>query len=355
MKKVAFSVMATGSIALFMNVGDAEASSSYTVKSGDSLWKIASAHQVSVDDLMKWNQLTSNTIYPNQVLTLHANTSKPAPPSQSAPPTSMSTTYTIKPGDTLSKIAAAHQTTVGALQRLNNLTGHMIYAGQTLKVNGVPPTVSQPVAKPNNPAPSKPSAAPNAPSGTYTVVKGDTLSAIAHKHGITVTQLQNWNGIQSHMIYVGQVLKIENRVVETQPNTPPIVTKPPVQTDSVSVNNIVNLAMSLQGTPYVWGGSSPSGFDCSGFLYYVYSKNGVDVPRTNTVGFHARSYEVDNPKVGDIVFFSNTYTTGISHAGIYLGNNKFIHAGGDRVQISSLSESYWKNHFDSFKRLYAMD
>lgn len=357
MKKIAFSVMATGSLAFIVGAGDAEASTSYTVKSGDTLWKIASSNQVSVVDLKNWNQLASDTIYPSQVLKLNQTgqqtESKPTVPNTSKPstPSSINGTYTVKSGDTLSKIASQYKTTVGAIQRLNNIPSHLIFVGQTLKINGVPPTTNKPAEpKPTPPAPSTPSA----PTGSYTVVKGDTLSSIAYRHGISVTQLQNWNNIKSHMIYVGQALKIENRVVESQPSKPPVVTTPPSQSGNGSINSLTGLAMSLQGTPYVWGGSSPSGFDCSGFLYYVYSKSGIDVPRTNTVGFHARSYDVDTPKVGDIVFFSNTYTSGISHAGIYLGNNQFIHAGGDRVQVSSLSESYWKKHFDGFKRLYAM-
>lgn len=366
MKKITMSIMATGSLALIVGVGEAEASSSYTVKSGDSLWKIASAHQVSVNDLKKWNNLSSDTIYPNQKLqvrgTVQQQITTPAPkpgnqvPSKpTAPPTTMNVTYTVKSGDTLSKIAGQHKTTVGAIQRLNNIPGHLIYAGQTIKVNGVPPTAtpSKPVQTPTPPV-TTPSV-PSASTGSYTVVKGDTLSGIAHRHGITVTQLQNWNGIKSHIIHIGQTLKVENRVVQTD-KKPPAVVKPPVtESASGSIKNMIQLASSLQGTPYVWGGSSVNGFDCSGYLYYVYSQSGVDVPRTNTVGFHARSYEVSNPRVGDIVFFKDTYTTGISHAGIYLGDNKFIHAGGDRVQITSLSDAYWSKHFDSFKRLYAMD
>lgn len=365
MKKITMSIMATGSLAFIVGAGEAEASSSYTVQPGDSLWKIASTNQISVNDLKKWNNLSSDTIYPNQVLQVRGTVqqqvtmpeSKPVNQGTTKPnttPTTMNVTYTVKSGDTLSKIAQQHKTTVGAIQRLNDIPGHLIYAGQTIKVNGVPPTVtpSKPAQTPKPPAtPSVPSAS----TGSYTVVKGDTLSGIAHRHGISVTQLQNWNGIRSHIIHIGQTLKVENRVVQPQKNPPPVVKPPVTESASGSIKNMIQLASSLQGTPYVWGGSSVNGFDCSGYLYYVYSQSGVDVPRTNTVGFHARSYEVSNPRVGDIVFFKDTYTTGISHAGIYLGDNKFIHAGGDRVQISSLSESYWSKHFESFKRLYAMD
>lgn len=355
MKKVTLSVMATGSLAFIIGTGDAEASSSYTVQQGDSLWKIASSNQVSIANLKQWNNLTSDTIYPNQTLKLRGSSNpsntKPNGGTENTPPATMSVTYTIKAGDTLSKIAASHKTTVGAIQRLNNIPGHLIFPGQKLVISGVPPTQT-------NPAPSTPppnSSKPSPITETYTVVAGDTLSQIAHRHGISLTQLKNWNNIKSHMIHIGQVLKVRNTTVESQPNKPPAVSPPQTESAGVTVQNIINRALSYQGVPYVWGGSTPSGFDCSGYLYYVYSQSGIDVPRTNTVGFHARSYEVSNPKAGDIVFFKNTYQKGISHAGIYLGNNRFIHAGGDRVQISSIHDKYWQQHFDSFKRLYAMD
>lgn len=369
MKKLSFSVVATSSIALFYGIGDAEASTSYTVQQGDSLWKIASAHGVSVADLKKWNNLTTDTIFPNQTIQVHGNknqsntTTPPSKPSggTSSIPTTMSVTYSVQSGDTLSQIAARHKTTVGAIQRLNDIPGHLIFPGQKIKINGVPPTQEKPTpSTPSKPKePSKSSSAisekPSTSTGFYTVVSGDTLSQISHKHGISVTQLKNWNNIQSHIIHVGQVLKIENKTVQSQSNQPPVLSTPPDESKGTTVQSIINRAMSLQGTPYVWGGSTPSGFDCSGYLYHVYSQSGIDIPRTNVVGFHARSYEVATPQVGDIVFFKNTYTTGISHAGIYLGNNKFIHAGGDRVQVSDVNDPYWKKHFDSFKRLYAMN
>lgn len=358
MKKVAFSVIATGSLALFAGTGDAEASS-YKVKAGDSLWKIASENNVSLSNLKQLNGLTSDVIYPNQVLQLASTTAnppasnKPADNNNAKPGTGASTsTYTVKPGDTLARIASQHKTTVGAIQRLNNIPSHLIFPGQVLKVSGTVQAPSTPKPPATNPSTPPPASA----GGTYRVASGDTLSAIAYRQGISVTQLKNWNNLNSNLIYVGQVLKVKNNVVETQPNPPPVVTTPPpAQSASGTAKNIVSQAMALQGIPYVWGGSTTSGFDCSGFLYYVYNKAGVKIPRTNTVGYDARSYEVSKPQVGDLVFFKNTYQAGISHAGIYIGDNKFIHAGGDRVQVTSLSDSYWKKHFDSYKRLYAMD
>lgn len=343
MKKIAYSVLATGSLALFIGVSDAEASS-YTIKSGDSLWKIASENNVSIADLKKWNNLSSNIIYPNQTLKVAASASSSS--SSSSKPTTSSSTYIVKSGDTLSRIALQHKTSVSAIQKLNNISGHLIYPGQKLQVNGTS----------SAPAPSSPSA-PAAGSGTartYKVVGGDTLSGIAYRNGISVTQLMNWNGLTSSLIRIGQTLKIENSTASAQPETKP-VSKPSAPAASGTVGKILSAAKAVLGTPYVWGGSTASGFDCSGYIYYVYNQAGINIPRTNTTGYDARSYDVSSPQVGDLVFFKGTYRAGISHMGIYIGNNQFIHAGGDRVQITSLSNSYWSKHFDSYKRLYAMD
>ena len=140
MKKVAFSVIATGSLALFVGTDDAEASS-YQVKAGDSLWKIALENNVSVSTLKQLNALTSDVIFPNQTLQIASTTAKqpvqnkPAQVTQSKPSGSTST-YTVKSGDTLSRIASQHKTTVVAIQQLNNISNHLIYAGQQLKVSG---------------------------------------------------------------------------------------------------------------------------------------------------------------------------------------------------------------------------
>jgi cell wall-associated NlpC family hydrolase len=110
---------------------------------------------------------------------------------------------------------------------------------------------------------------------------------------------------------------------------------------------IVDTAKQYLGVPYVWGGSTPSGFDCSGLTQYVFRAHGINLPRTTkeqwTVG---KSISKSQLEIGDLVFFANTYTSGISHVDIYVGDNQFIHASSSKgVIISSLSNTYWAAHY----------
>lgn len=114
--------------------------------------------------------------------------------------------------------------------------------------------------------------------------------------------------------------------------------------------DIVNQAYNHIGTPYVWGGTSPAGFDCSGFLQFVFEQENQTIPRTVNEIWNF-STPVDQPSVGDIVFFE-TYTVGPSHAGIYVGDGKFIHAGESRgVEVSDLDNSYWKERYIGANRI----
>ena len=111
---------------------------------------------------------------------------------------------------------------------------------------------------------------------------------------------------------------------------------------------ILSKAQSYLGTPYAYGGASPSGFDCSGFVYYVYGTFGISVGRTPAAQASAGT-QVDKAslQVGDIVLFAGTGGSGITHAGIYAGNGQFIHSPNSRstVSYSDLNSGYWSEHF----------
>jgi cell wall-associated NlpC family hydrolase len=117
---------------------------------------------------------------------------------------------------------------------------------------------------------------------------------------------------------------------------------------------VTGTALSLRGAPYRNGGTDPSGFDCSGFVKYVFSQNGVAVPRT--VGDQYRSgHEVDPQQAlqpGDLVFFT-TVSPGASHVGILIGGDEFVHAPSStgEVRVERLSGPYWSTRFVGARRV----
>ncbi|MGE6414536.1 C40 family peptidase [Planococcus kocurii] len=125
------------------------------------------------------------------------------------------------------------------------------------------------------------------------------------------------------------------------------VKKASVKTSSSS--SVVSEALALQGIPYKFGGTTTAGFDCSAFIQYAFKQAGKSVSRT-TLSQYAETYKVSSPQPGDLVFFANTYRAGISHVGIYIGNNKFVHAGGAKSEVKSMNDPYWGKKFHSFKR-----
>lgn len=118
--------------------------------------------------------------------------------------------------------------------------------------------------------------------------------------------------------------------------------------------NVEKTAKKYLGTKYRFGGTTKRGIDCSGFTQSVMKKHGKKIPRTAraqaSIGKHIPKSEL---KKGDLVFFKNTYKKGISHVGIYLGNNKFIHAssGAKKVTISNINKKYYRKHYAGARRV----
>ena len=177
----------------------------YTVKAGDSLWKIAMGNDLTVSHLKQMNNLTTNTIYVGQQLRIkEGQTNSQA--SQSNSQTNQSSqnagTYTVKAGDTLWGIANDHDTTVNALKQNNHLNSDTIYVGQVLSLGQAASTGSH--SQSNASAPS------SSTNGTYTVKAGDTLWSIANANDMTVAQLKQKNDLSNDTIYVGQTLNVSS-------------------------------------------------------------------------------------------------------------------------------------------------
>ena len=119
------------------------------------------------------------------------------------------------------------------------------------------------------------------------------------------------------------------------------------------VARLLNIAMRFGGVPYVWGGATPSGFDCSGFVQYVFAQISVNLPRTADVQYElGRKILQSDLQPGDLVFFE-TYEPGASHDGIYVGDGKFIAANsGTGVAVVSLDDAYWSTRYVGARRLF---
>jgi len=115
---------------------------------------------------------------------------------------------------------------------------------------------------------------------------------------------------------------------------------------------VVKTAERYLKTPYKFGGETPKGFDCSGFVMFVYDKHGKKLPRSADIQFReGKKVARKSLKPGDLVFF-NTYASGVSHVGIYSGAGKFIHVSSSRgVMVSRLDEPYWKPRYLGARRI----
>ncbi|KOP71915.1 LysM peptidoglycan-binding domain-containing protein [Cytobacillus solani] len=327
--------------------------STYTVQKGDTLSSIAKKHNTTIGELKSLNNLTTDFLANNQTLKV-AKAVAPTAPKTAAAASALTQTvqaYTVVQGDNLSKIAAKHGIKLTDLIAWNSLKSDIIYPGQSLKVSASSTAPSkEPVVEESLPAPA-PTPAPSGNSNqtAYIVKSGDSLSRIASQFGTTVQQLQTLNNLKSDLIYVGQSLAVNG-----QGKQPATEQKPEANEQVTNTGMpLLDEAIKLIGTPYLYGGASVNAFDCSGFIYYVFNKAGKTINRLSSEGYYSRSYYVDTPQPGDLVFFENTYKPGISHMGIYMGDNQFIHASTSKgVMITKLSDAYYQKHFDGFKRFY---
>jgi peptidoglycan DL-endopeptidase LytF len=373
----------------------------HTIAAGDYLTVLAKNYGTTVTAIKEVNGLTSDATHLGQTLIIPllitSQTSVPAP--TVTQPTTQTSTYSVIAGDTLWGIAKKFNVTVDALRSSNNLTSDVLKIGQTLTIPTSGTTVSQPPVAPT-PAPA-PTTTTNV---QYTVVAGDSLYAIANRFSVSVDQITQANQLNSTTISIGQILLIPKQVTNTEP-TPTVVPgvefaqkklqtlgyySVPTMTGNydtsttqaiknfqsdygISVTGTLNEATSIaidhavvkkalvsdsvnySGVPYLWGGTTPSGFDCSGFVYYMFNQHGVNMARNTSGGLYSMGAPIARASLqpGDLVFFAVNTPGVISHVGFYMGDNQFISATTSKgIAAVSMDNTYWAKYYVGAKRVY---
>ena len=179
---------------------------------------------------------------------------------------------------------------------------------------------------------------------TYTVKPGDTLWKISREFNTTVSNIQSLNNLGSTLLQPGQQLMVSG-------NGQSIVQSQQVSRSSDRVSTVLNYAKTFIGVPYAAGGMSDRGFDCSGYVKYVFGHFGINLSRTAGEQYNTgQKVSSAEAKPGDFVAFSSGRY--ISHIGIYLGNGKFISATSSRgIAVDSVHGPYWGSRFLGFSRV----
>ena len=362
----------------------------YTVQSGDSLWAIAQKFNTSVDHLKQLNGLTSNLIYVGQTLKVDGQAS--AQPAKAATPAPAKTVaQPVQQQAPVAKASVASSTQKAA--QVQSVTSSSATSSSSSSQQSVASSSSSQssVASSVSSQSSSKQAVIAANHVTYTVKSGDTLYIIAQKYGVSVASLREANPNLGNSLTVGQSLIVNNptknpaaassssqqvqassgsqqQASQARPNNNQSnqqtalnnnqqqnnnnnqavkvssQAQPASTTRTGSGSNVVSFAESLVGVPYVYGGTTPSGFDCSGFVQYVYSHFGVNLPRTTTQQENCGTQiPVSQAQPGDLYFWGPKGAT--YHVAICVGNGKYIAAPEPGQSVSIGSTQYFQPSF----------
>ena len=240
--------------------------------------------------------------------------------------------HTVAQGETLSQIADREHVSLDDLTRINEIAGSKsVRPGAVLALNDVAGSAES--------APEQPYAIPAA---TREQLEKLEASAAMPKDG----DLAMWGAAEQHAsAHLAERATHLKKGDQLRRFASGIISR----TSHIAMS-LTRSAMRFIGTPYVFGGTSSSGFDCSGYTQHVFAMLGIALPRTADAQFYAGRPTVGGLATGDLVFFQ-TYEPGPSHVGIYIGHGRFIHSSSHGVMISPLAQNYWASRYLGAKRV----
>ncbi|NTK07652.1 LysM peptidoglycan-binding domain-containing protein [Enterococcus faecium] len=241
----------------------------YTVQSGDSVWKISKDHGITMAQLIEWNNIKNNFVYPGQQLIVSnggssntgantGNTSGSNSSNSSSSNTASGTKYTVKAGDSVWSVSNKYGITMAQLIQWNNIQNNFIYPGQQLTVSNSGSTnsaSSNTGSSANTNNSSSANTGSSSSQGTYTVKAGESVWSVANKNGITMNQLIEWNNIKNNFIYPGQQLIVKGgNSVNTNTGSTTSAAKPntPNTSATTSTSSSGNTMYTVKAGESVW-------------------------------------------------------------------------------------------------------
>lgn len=343
-----------------LTTGASALADSYTVVKNDTLWGLSKKYGVSVSDLKKANGVSGHLIYVGQKLQIPTKSTKATKTAKISTSTSTvdttSTTHTVVKGDTLWSLAKKYGVSVSTLMKANNLSSSTILIGQSLNlragmttygVNGVTTGSSSTAASTNTASSTSTTASSQVPKAKKSTTTNTSSNSNTSTSANTQSQSTASNSSASTTTNTNTAASNANTTSSTNTaasssqavsQAPTASTSTATTTTSASASAITSYALTFLGVPYVWGGTTPSGFDCSGLVQYVYSHFGINLGRTTySQQYAGTKISVASAQAGDLYFWGSYGSA--YHVAIALGGGQYVMAPapGQNVMTGSVS------------------